>query len=301
MGIKRSVFASKAEQQNYYKLRYQWGKEHSIYHNLPFLSVLTTESVEVSEVEMSRLKKTSIDYTLCDESDAPVICVEFDGLYDGVNIGVNYYPSREPTSEWRKEIMELKLRVAHGSKFPYFILGNDHFEELAADLKLTIVDGIIGDVLAKRAVRTRFDQGFDPEEIGWSKIDFDALGSSVQNDLIQDWVIGVEVDAELSNNPIRRKAAELLHSQRISSFGFIPRHCPEPSDTDDLLKRIKELQSALYIGATATVHSPDHGELRETVMLPNFKTPGFGSGSDLAGEIAQLICLTRLARLRQAV
>src|SRR5688500_17630951 len=99
MGVKASVFASKAEQENFYKLSRHWGKKWHLHHNLPFLNLFDIENVfetdrfdkktrlVLSEVEKARLKKTSVDYALCDQNDTPLLCVEFDGLNDGFNVG----------------------------------------------------------------------------------------------------------------------------------------------------------------------------------------------------------------------
>src|SRR5215472_13909843 len=102
MGAKKSVFASKAERANYGKLSRQWGEGYHIYHNLPFLHVFDTDSltdvsnwdlkpIHLTDTQLQRLKKTSIDYTLCDQDDCPILCIEFDGLKDGFNVGNRYY------------------------------------------------------------------------------------------------------------------------------------------------------------------------------------------------------------------
>src|SRR5262245_65791496 len=103
MGVKASVFASKAERENFYKMSRQWGEKWRLYHNLPFLNLFDLDNLfetagfgkktrlVLSEVEKARLKKTSIDYTLCDPNDTPLLCVEFDGLNDGFNVGPIYH------------------------------------------------------------------------------------------------------------------------------------------------------------------------------------------------------------------
>src|SRR5437588_6282292 len=109
MGVNHRVFASEPERDYYYKFRREWGPRYNIYHNLPFLNVFSISKMHLNGKEQSRLKKTSIDYTLCDGNDSPLVCIEFDGLFDGVNIGSHYVPARQPDSEWREEIFSLKL------------------------------------------------------------------------------------------------------------------------------------------------------------------------------------------------
>ncbi|WP_310410315.1 hypothetical protein [Chamaesiphon sp. OTE_8_metabat_110] len=114
MGINKSVFASKAERSHYEKLSRNWGSKYNIWHNLPYLNVFNVnniidvddymsrvslaalgynESIKTSPVKLlavsdkdkNILKKTSIDYTVCNQNDEPILCIEFDGLGEGFN------------------------------------------------------------------------------------------------------------------------------------------------------------------------------------------------------------------------
>jgi hypothetical protein len=58
------------------------------------------------------------------------------------------------------------------------------------------------------------------------------------------------------------------------------------------------MEAALWVGSEITLHTDDFGAVRSTVMLPNFQTLGFSGGLHLSEEIAQLICLSRLRRMR---
>ena len=306
MGVKQRVFGSRQERENYYKLCRRWRSSHNIYHNLPFLNVFSISDVPLSEIEKSRLKKTSIDFTLCDAGDSPLVCVEFDGLYDGVNIGTDYHPAREPDSDWRQIICSLKLRVAHCSDFPFFVVGSDQFKEISPKLKLTIVDGIIGAVLARRAAHSRLKQGFDPQEVGWDRESFEKLEFGTQQEIIQDWVTDVETIAELENNPVSKLAAKLscdLGAVPAGEFMHFPEvvECPFIGDPDFIEKfetRIKQIDAALYVGRKMTVRSSDGRKVTRIVILPHFKVPGFSIEYGLAGDIAELLCLEALLRAR---
>lgn len=92
MGVKKSVFASNAERANFEKLRRQWGDRYDLWHNIPFLNVFEREPlfdfdtfppnrITISDIDYQRLKKTSIDYVLCERGTCkPLICIEFDGM-----------------------------------------------------------------------------------------------------------------------------------------------------------------------------------------------------------------------------
>jgi len=315
MAAQKLVFASKAERDNYYKLRRQWGKNYHIYPNLPFLMVFNTKDlfdfsnwdlkkIELSKIEWSRLKKTSIDYTLCDENDVPLVCIEFDGLQDGFNVG-REYRTELPSDPWRQEITELKLKVAHGSMFPYFVVGSCHFANFSQDIQLTIVDGIIGEVLAKRVTHERLAKGFSPEDAGWSQEHFDKLHELEQHDIIQDWVFGVEVQAECENNPITVKCWDLKREVGISGWATRYVEYPEAPGVDfmstieNMKARIKALENATLVGAECIVKTPDLGPVKRTCWLPNFKTPYFTS-LGLMEEMAQLMALDWIKRQRKS-
>lgn len=46
MSVKRNVFGSNTERQNFYKLSRQWEDKYRIYHNLPFLNVFDWKRVQ---------------------------------------------------------------------------------------------------------------------------------------------------------------------------------------------------------------------------------------------------------------
>ena len=300
MSVKKYVFASRAERNNYEKLSLQWGEVYRIQPNLPFLSIFSLDDLRVDEEDAERLKKTSVDYTLCSQDYCPIMCIEFDGLYDGVNIGTKYFPSRQPQQQWRGKIMNLKLNVAHESNFPFFVVGTDQFEAVSPTMRYTIVDGIIGDVLAHREFSRILEQGVDPEGIGIMPEDFENLPREERYEAIQEWITNVEVQSDLDNNPIRRAAAELDGRLRVRRWGWEAKHFPELGDGDSMEERIKEIEAALYIGSSVTVTTEDYGDLTETVMLPNFKGAGFGGALHLSIAIAQYICLSRLAKMRES-
>jgi hypothetical protein len=307
MSVKKTVFGSKAERAYYYELKRQWGGEYQVFHNLPFLFVFAPNnlidprscwsasgpaSIHLTPIELSRLKKTSIDFTLCDHHDTPILCIEFDGWQEGTNVGSAYLP-QTGNDQWRTDIMELKLKVAHGSLFPYFVVNSDHFASLAPQTKLNIVDGIIGEVLAGRETRRRFDAGFNPEDVGFTQPDFDELPPGQQDELIQDWVLSVEVDCELQFNPISRRVAE-LRLKAATGWESRYRCFPESDETAGTVDRVKkEMENALMNGATVRLSRKGFEDIESTVMLPNFQVPGFSSGFGLAEEIATLICLER--------
>jgi hypothetical protein len=267
MGVRKSVFASKAERRAFEHLSREWGAKYPLYHNLPFLNVFDTseltdfsdwrvpKKIQLNEIDLSRLKKTSIDFTLCDEADRPLLCVEFDGLADGYNVG-NRYRTEYPENPWREIIMNLKLSVAHGSQFPFVVVGSPQFEKLAKGIEVTIIDGIIGDILAKQMVTARISKGFDPNEVGMSQEQFDRLNPSQQHELVQDWVFGVEIEADFEHNPIYRACADLQTELGISGFDVRWMEHPSADRAVNINERAKLLDQAILQGSKVTVKHP---------------------------------------------
>ena len=153
----------------------------------------------------------------------------------------------------------MKLKVAHGSLFPFFVLGSEHFEDISTEYKLTIVDGIIGEVLKNKAVSNRFSLGFKPEEVDYTEEEFLKLSRQEQNFIVEDWAIGVEVEASFENNPITKKAYELLSELKIKSW------------SEEFLSHNTDLLN----GARVILKTEDFDEIKSTVWLPNFKTFNF--------------------------
>jgi hypothetical protein len=283
------------EKKCFRKLTATWGKDYNIYHNLPFLLVFngksdllseTLEPITLAEEEYELLKKTSIDFTICDKNDTPLVCVEFDGMQDGFNVGTKYY-RRDGTSgkNGRRVMTELKLRVAHGSRFPYFVIGSEEFRGLSDTIRLNIADGLIGEVMSQRATDQQVKAGFDPSRCGYSAEEFEAFSPSQQSAVVGDWFDTVEIESDFKHNPIAREVARLaveLH-ETGNSTRFI--NC-ELHDPDK------------WVWVECGVTSRSNGSATAKVCLPDFKTPYCYFPIHLAIEIGHLLALEQL-RLRR--
>lgn len=311
MGVEQVVFRSKSERRNFYKLHRTWAKQYPIYHNLPFLNVFNPGQLqdwsdpwspvpfELSDREFNLLKKTSIDYTLCDSDDKPLVCIEFDGLQDGFNVGADYFADQlvQGPLPSRQYMMELKLKVAHGSLFPYFVVGSDYFNDLPLDLKLTVIDGIIGDVLANRAKRKRFAEGLDPQELGYTHEEWDLLDSDLKQFYVEDWVLGIEIDLELEFNPVARARMKLSQDLGIFSWGEEFMTYPETSASANPAERNRFFNNALKYGRKVTLHTDEFGSVTGTAWISNFRAWGY-SGLGLLEDLAFIAALAKLKRLK---
>ena len=116
MTIRESVFGSKSEERVYGHLKSVWGDTINIYHNLPFANVIDINSIDLNYYTRntgrwkSFLFKTSVDFVVCDESNKPILCIEFDGMTGGYNKGTKVFQETEDIK--RREKLELKLKIA---------------------------------------------------------------------------------------------------------------------------------------------------------------------------------------------
>jgi hypothetical protein len=308
MGVKTTVFASKSERANFYKLCRVWGEKYRIHHNLPFLNVFNLDGLidwtepyqpvplHIPDVDKNRLKKTSIDYTLCGNDDTPILCVEFDGMQQGFNVGAEYHPKNPILGRmdpWRQQITELKLKVGIGSFFPFFVVGSRQFEELTPETQLTIVDGIIGEVLSQKAATEVIDKGVNPEDLGLTDEEYASLSPPDIDELVQDWVIGVEVDAEMTHNPVSRLRIDMTATvPEVRSWrGELLQYPPLPENVS-FSERVERIRRALLNGARVTLHTSDRGDVQAEAWMPNFQVPWF-SGVSLLEDIAYILAMQK--------
>lgn len=293
MAIRKLIFGSKSERSHFEHLRSVWGDRFHVHTNLPFLQVCDTAFLKdesgapfsIDYYNEQRLKKTSIDYVVADHSGAPLVAVDFDGLQEGFNFGTNYRP-REGDDEWRNLITVLKLRVAHGSRFPYLVLSSTHFRTISEKVRLTIADGLIGSVLATKEMRRKLDEGFRPEEMGLTREKFESLPARERHEVAQDWVIDQDTIAELENNPLVRTAAELFHENQIREWIEVPYDPRMGTATPD---------SGLHRGRRITLKHASGLSGTGAVMLPDFRTPGVSEYS-VTVAIAKILAIHDLKK-----
>lgn len=304
------------------------GGKYNIWHNLPYLNVFNVnniididdylsrvslavigynESIKTSSVKLlaisdkdkNILKKTSIDYTVCNQNDEPILCIEFDGLGEGFNTSSQYHSQKQyGVPEYRKPWMELKLKVAHGSYIPYLVVGSKQFNDLYQEVKLTTVDALIGKILAHQEFdRRKRNLELNPaQELGMLEEDYYNLSDLEQHELIQNWVFSTEIETELDRNPLQQKIAllnaELLAWKYHSKWDYLP-----PIDENiSQQARIEKIRESLWIIVTTHIKSSDPSlkEEQTTICLPNFQVPHLGMSEIIAEEIAELVALLKM-------
>jgi hypothetical protein len=179
-------------------------------------------------------------------------------------------------------MIELKLRVAHFFSFPYIVLGSEEFRDLSDAVRLTIADGLIGEVMSLRATNQRINAGFNPSQCGYSQEEFDSLSPAQQSEIIGDWITTVEVESDFKHNPIMSEIARL--SKELRAYGYSMTFLNDGKHDREKWVWV-ECGVSSHLGAAAA-----------KVYLPDFKTPYCHCTVHVSIEIARLLALEQLRK-----
>jgi phage anti-repressor protein len=307
MKIRDSVFGSRSERELYSSLESRWANMFNLYPSLPFTSIIDIGGAKVRDGEKQYLFKTSVDFTLCEkETDKPIMSIEFDGLGHGYSHEGKYVQVTQSEDSFRKLKFDLKLRLAQRVSYPYIVISFDEADPFTEDLELTIVDGLIGRVLARK----RFDElmkerrseleGPESEDFARMKQMYEEFSKEeyTYDDYVQNWVTGLEVEAELESDPIASQAT-ILEGELVKKgifTGMTSEYLEDPpapalrdsSDVETLKKRIEALQSpSTKIGCQVSLKVKGLSkEVRSRIFVRNF---GLGISLSLAQNIATLL------------
>lgn len=205
-------------------------------------------------------------------------------MQQGFNVGTNYIVSDEKTErKGRKIFLELKLRVAHGSSFPYFILGSEQFKGLSDSVYLTIADALIGEVLSTQACKKNTSSGFIPSDCGYTDEEFEHLDEEQKREIIGNWFTNIELEADYDHNPIFQKVAELTRKTKSSGYSI-------------LFLNENERDSEIWTWVECEVKNVKYGNASAKVHLPNFNTPSCYFVVHIAIEVAQLLALEKIRK-----
>lgn len=286
MPIRKSAFANEYERECFYKISRAFGNEYNIYHNLPFLNILEPniterEALALSNEEWDYLKKTSVDYVVCNEKDEPIIIIEYDGLRQGYNVDGKY--GAQSLDEDRQKKMNLKIKIAEFFDFPFIIVGSDLFEDLSESLEMTIVDGLIAIVLSS----LEFEKVLKSDNFKKAPL-FDELSGF-------DKYQKLEFELKRKLNPIYRRWAEVVDQYIAPHFNCscIPLHYPNDSD----------FSCVKLVGVETFVRIPNLGEITCRVLMPRYSLKGdnlsFGY-LDLPEKISVVMAVEKLLHERKS-
>lgn len=298
MSLKECVFDGYHEKELFVHLNSMWKDNFNIYPQLPFTKIADIETLNISHNERDFILKTNIDYTVCDKEDKPLMCIEFDGWSQGYNRGGEYIQIVE--DQLRKKKLELKLKIAMEHRFPFYIISYNEKTYLLEKIHLAVIDGIIGETIAKMKFRDKINEYLED-----SKDTLSSMSEYERYEYIQDLVTSAEVELELKWNPISKKAAEiegvLIDKGIISGHSSKPLSKPElPEikyifDIKGIEKRLKAWKDIKWHGCEVSCETPK-GKVTEQAWVRNFEGM-LASPLIIVQNIAELLAFYKAAIL----
>lgn len=295
MKIRESIFGSKSEHKLFRFLQNRWSKQFDLWPSLPFSSIVELEKNETAldDKEREFFYKTNIDYTLCTKSGIPILSIEFDGLGKGYSRNGEYIQIEKTKEPHRKFKLDLKLKIARELNYPLYVISFEESKEIAPEISLTIVDGIIGQVLAKKEFKEKIEN-----YINEYREKIDSLPWDYRDEYIQDLIVTVETLAELEKDPIAKLASKYEHefTEKGTVKNYKIEFLSDPSlpngdifeDPGLLEKRIKAFKNSERVGCRIIINTS-----KETVWLRNFHDI-FLSSEHIAMNICKIIAFKKL-------
>lgn len=291
MKVRKTVFGSKSEKKLFNTLNSRWSKDYDLYPSLPLSCIIENPEPSLSPSEVKFFYKTSIDFTLCTKNGWPILSIEFDGLGKGFSRHGEYIKIEESSDPHRKLKLDLKLRVAKDLGYPLFVISYEEIEAIDQDLSLTIVDGIIGQTLAKKEFNSAIQNLYNE-----NREQIESLPPSSQQDYVQDLVTDAETLAALKYDPIAKLEAEIegeaFRKGIVESFRFYFLNDPKLPDGDMfnskvMKERVKLIKEAKRVGCRIIVKTPKV-VIVKTIWLRNFED-SILSPLSIASNIAHLL------------
>ncbi len=287
MEMRESIFGSKKEQGLFETIRSNWAQDFEVYPNLAVSQVISfSHDDTLTKEEKEYLRKTSIDYTICDRTGKPLLGIEFDGMGRGFSNSNRYIPKKDSVGATRRNKIGLKLKAALMSGFPLVVVSYQESSFLK-DEKLTVVDGIIGKILANRHLHIRVKELFENSEDGIQQ-----MNQLEKQKFVQDLADEAEVEGEMKWNPVAKKAAEyeMKIGWKKKSYEYL--HDPElpdikgTFDTAGIEKRCEALKKNVKVGCKVTIKTSE-GSFAGLAWMRNIECLGFSAAS-LVCDIAEL-------------
>jgi hypothetical protein len=113
-----------------------------------------------------------------------------------------------------------------------------------------------------------------------------------KQEVLENWVIDIEVQNDYLYNPLIKKRAELEEELNIRNHTEVFFAFPYPRNDN-----ISNNSNDSSIIREAIYHTQDLGDMNGKVLMPDYQVPLFSE--ELATEVARLIALLRIKRERE--
>ena len=295
MKLRNTVLENKSEAKIFHPLELRWSPKFKVFPSLPLSNIFEVDSNELTVKEEMYFNKTNVDYTLCEENNRPIFSIEFDGAVGRFNRDGMYILECEIDDPVRSQLIELKLKVAEELNYPFMLISYEKIKYLDEEDILTIIEGIIGHLLARVKFRRLSNRIIDDYngQIG------ELHGSEKDKDF-QDLEAVNEDETELAIDPIDKKAAK--YEQKCAEFGISKHRLEYLSDPPlfgiehifdvEIIKaQINSMKHIARIGCLVLIESPKI-VIVKSVWIRNFD--GFGVGLfSIARNIAKYLAFKK--------
>ncbi len=299
MAVKDSIFGSRREERGFRSIEHTWGDDYAVYPQVPLSGILDADP-EFDKKERDVFYKTSVDYVLCSKEGRPIVAIDFDGMRKGFDRDGEYVQGQGPPDRNREWKFNLKLRSAQKYGFPYHIVSSQEFRHAGAGIELTVVDGIIGSVVASKYFLERA-----PSFLEEHAEEIERQPKSYQSEFIQDLLTGFEVDCDAEHSKIFRKKCEVMtqvhsitgaFSYPHGYFTFEEPECPTVewppwTDPDGFQRRLEAFRKVEVWGCTVTISDTPVGEVSATARVRNV-----AHSLSIVHEIGELLAWSKLLR-----
>jgi hypothetical protein len=289
-----TIFDSETEHQLFDELEGRWSPRLRLIPQLPLSKLVEPEvSDGLSSWERGFFYMTNVDYTFCWPDGQPWLSVEFDGIGHGFSRSGEYVPGRN-CDPGRAQKLAKKIRICEAAGYPLLVVSFDEIEDLdEVGEPLTMLDGIVGQLLARVRMRELLEEKFSGEAEWLAQ-----LGPDERDSVTSDWVLDAEMDAEYEEDLLTQAVA--MQGNRCYELGVFvsDTSCkpwlyapPLPDATwpprvESIEARIEAMRCAARVGSHFEVETP-RGKVSRTVWVRNVgEAQGISPGM-IADKFAQ--------------
>jgi hypothetical protein len=306
-----TIFDSAAEGELFRELDSRWNPKLRLFSQTPLRSLLDLPQPEVAKMKPRHLRyfrAASVDFTFIDEGGRALLSIEFDGMGEGFGHGTRYVGSRptpDPNRDWK---IEFKLRAAARAHYPLFVISfpeTEHFEE---EESATIVDGIVGQFLSRKAEGTAFEEmvAEDGEYLSH-------LSREEAREHMEDLLLQASVLSDLEHDPLAALVAT-ESGELFERFGLgtgeahypwmydppAPDAETFPPSPQVLRDRLAAFKNAKRVGAKFGVATGEGDYLHSEVWMRNIGQEHGLMPELIASQLAHLCALRKLGRAAEA-
>ena len=289
MSVKDSIFGSKGEERGFRSIEHTWGEKYRLYPQFPWSALFTPDPRWRDTSNL--FFKTSVDYVLSTVEGQPLLAIDFDGMGDGFDRNGEYVPVRLTPDRHRKAKFDFKLRYARENNFPYHIVASREFCQLGDGIDLTVVDAIIGSIIARKYF--------------WEQAQFliDEHVAEIanqprwyQSEYANHLLIDLETECEVEHDPIVQKTFEVWNQITAITgeevlYSHSNRHFAEPELPTDFESRLEAMKKVVAWGCVTTLFGTPVGEVSDVA------TVRANTCAVSISNIAELMAYSKLLRL----